>query len=84
MTSPEKRIYRGALKAQNNPDGLSFEEFQRLMGGLGWINDHQTGSHQIWYSPNRYRVSVQNRKGRAKGYQVRQFLNRYYEENNNE
>ena len=69
-------------KAINNPDGLSFDEFQTLMKRSGWIMDHQKGSHQIWYSPKKYRLSIQNRNGKAKGYQVRQFLVRLEEENN--
>jgi len=76
MSRHEKLI----SKAKNNPDGLSFSEFQTLMTRCGWVMDHQSGSHQIWYSPKSYRISVQNRNGKAKGYQVRQFLARFYEE----
>lgn len=61
-------------KAEQNPSGLSFTEFQTLMQQCGWMQDHQRGSHQIWYSPEGKRISIQNRKGMAKGYQVRQFL----------
>jgi len=61
-------------KAQRNPSGLSFSEFQTLMNQCGWEKDHQKGSHQIWYSPQGARISIQNRAGMAKGYQVRQFL----------
>jgi len=68
-------------KAKNNPEGLSFAEFQTLMSRCGWIVDHQSGSHQIWYSPKGHRISVQNRNCKAKGYQVRQFLERFKEEN---
>lgn len=46
----------------------------------GWILDHQRGSHQIWYSPKSFRLSVQDRNGRAKGYQVKQFLTKLEEE----
>jgi len=70
-------------KAKNNHDGLSFGEFQTLMSRSGWVVDHQTGSHQIWYSPGRHRISVQNRNGKAKGYQVKQFLIRLAEETKN-
>lgn len=61
-------------KAKRNPEGLSFAEFQTLMTRLGWVKDHQKGSHQIWYSLEGIRISIQNRNGMAKGYQVRQFL----------
>lgn len=68
------------IEAKNNPDGLSFSDFQTMMLRCGWIKDHQSGSHQIWYSPKSYRISVQNRNGKAKGYQVKQFLLRLEEE----
>ena len=71
-------------KARNNPDGLSFSDFETLMSRLKWVMDHQSGSHQIWYSPKGYRISVQNRSGKAKGYQIKQFLNQYDEESCNE
>jgi predicted RNA binding protein YcfA (HicA-like mRNA interferase family) len=67
-------------KALNNPSGLSFDDFCTLMLHQGWVMDHQRGSHQIWYSPKSYRLSVQNRDGKAKGYQVKQFLTRLEEE----
>ncbi|TAK79144.1 MAG: type II toxin-antitoxin system HicA family toxin [Gammaproteobacteria bacterium] len=70
-------------KAKNNPNGLSFDDFQTLMRRYGWVLDHQKGSHQIWYSPKSYRISVQNRNGKAKEYQVKQFLLRLEEENDN-
>jgi len=74
MTRREKLI----TKAENNPKGLSLSEFQTLLSQSGWVLDHQTGGHQIWYSPRRYRLSVQEgRSGKAKGYQVEQFLARY-------
>lgn len=62
------------LKAKNNPRGLRFEEFCKLLCSYGWIKDHQTGSHQIWYSPNKQRISIQNKNGKAKEYQVKQFF----------
>jgi hypothetical protein len=40
-------------KARENPDGLSFGDFETLMRRFKWVLDHQTGSHQIWYSPNK-------------------------------
>lgn len=64
-------------KARNNPEGLSFKDFETLLSRSGWILDHQSGSHQIWYSPKHSRISVQNKSGKAKRYQIIQFLNRY-------
>lgn len=80
MTKEEKLLE----KAENNPNGMSFNDFQTLMRRKGWVLDHQTGSHQIWYSPRSNRLSVQNRNGKAKGYQVKQFLNILAEEAKNE
>ena len=77
MTKKEKLLE----KAENHPNGLSFEDFQTLMKRYGWVVDHQRGSHQIWYSPKFYRLSVQNWNGKAKGYQVKQFLTRLETEN---
>ncbi len=61
-------------KAYNNPNGLNFSDFVTIMKQNKWTFDHKNGSHQIWYSPRGYRISVQNRKGKAKSYQVKQFL----------
>ena len=79
MSKDEKLL----KKAIHNPAGLSFNEFTTLLRRCDWIMDHQTGSHQIWYSPKKQRLSVQNRAGKAKGYQVKQFLELYREEFNN-
>lgn len=76
MSKREKLLQQ----AVNNPAGLSFDDFCTLMKHQGWSLDHQRGSHQIWYSPGLYRLSVQNRDGKAKSYQVKQFLTRLNEE----
>ena len=78
MTKKEKILD----KAKNHPDGLSIDDFRTLMKHHGWTLDHQNGSHQIGYSPKSYRLSVQDRGGKAKGYQVKQFLTRLDEEDN--
>lgn len=67
-------------KARNNSHGLHFEEFESLMNLCSWIFDHQSASHRIWYSPKGQRISVQPKGAMAKGYQVKQFLNIYDEE----
>ena len=78
MTKHQKLLAR----AMNNPKGLSFVDFKTLLSYAGWILDHQTGSHQIWYSPTGYRLPIQEgRNGKAKGYQVEQFLLQYEVEN---
>jgi HicA toxin of bacterial toxin-antitoxin, len=62
-------------KAKNNPQGLRFDEFETLLSLYDWVFDHQTGSHRIWYSKTKARLSIQPTKnGQAKTYQVKQFL----------
>ncbi len=81
MTKHEKLT----MKARENPAGLSFKEFVTLLSRSGWLFDHQTGSHQIWYSPGGVRLSVQEgRDGKAKSYQVKQFLACFDEEKTHE
>ncbi|QTA84168.1 type II toxin-antitoxin system HicA family toxin [Desulfonema magnum] len=80
MTKSEKLL----SKARNNPSGLSFSEFERLLSHNGWTFDHQKGSHRIWRSPGGTRLPVQcSSGGKAKGYQVRQFLKQHGKERKN-
>ena len=68
--------------ARNNPAGLRFDDFQTLLNRLGWTLDRQESSHQIWYSPKGSRLPIQEgRSGKAKPYQVKQFLTTYQREN---
>ena len=67
--------------ARRNPNGLRLGDFETMLKKCGWILDHQTGSHRIWYSPQRHRILIrETRDGKAKGYQVRQFLEQYERE----
>ena len=62
-------------KAEANPSGLRFGELETLMQQWGWELDRQKGSHRVWKSPKGARLPVQEGKGgKAKGYQVKQFL----------
>ena len=70
MTQQEKLL----AKAKRHSEGLRFIEFQNLMRQYGWEKDHQRGSHEIWYSKQGFRLSIQNKNNMAKGYQVKQFL----------
>ncbi|RKU06362.1 type II toxin-antitoxin system HicA family toxin [Candidatus Poribacteria bacterium] len=72
-----RRRDRLLAKARNNPNSLNFREFEILLSRCGWIFDHQTGSHRIWYSPRGYRLPIQSKRAQAKGYQVREFLIQY-------
>ncbi len=68
--------------ARNNPAGLRFADFETLLARSGWLMDRQGGSHRVWYSPKGSRLSIQEGKaGKAKPYQVRQFLTVYQSEN---
>ena len=70
-------------KARRNPNGLQFREFERLLRRCGWVQRRQRGSHQVWYSPNGYRLIIQPDRSMAKGYQVKQFLKQYNQEETN-
>ena len=72
-----KRKDRLLAKARNSPNSLRFREFETLLSQCGWVFDHQTGSHRIWYSPQGYRLSIQSKRAQAKLYQVKEFLIRY-------
>ena len=78
MTKRDKLL----LKALNNPAGLRFSEFETLIVQCGWIFRRQAGGHRIYFSPGRYRLPTQpDENGRAKRYQVEQFLTQYEVEN---
>ena len=63
------------LKAYNSPASLSFADFQRLVEGFEFRLDRTSGSHHIYVRADiREIVNIQSRKGAAKPYQVRQFL----------
>ena len=70
MTQREKLL----LRSMNNPADLSFDDFRAILKHESWVFDHQTGSHQIWYSTKGSRLSIQSNNGKAKSYQVKQFL----------
>ncbi|PNW57401.1 UNVERIFIED_CONTAM: hypothetical protein BEN50_00705 [Euhalothece sp. KZN 001] len=76
MTKKEKL----EKKAKERPQNLTFEEFETLLRQSEWILSRQKGSHRLWCSPNGQLLPIQPRKdGKAKLYQVQQFLN-YQEE----
>lgn len=67
--------------AINNPAGLRFDDFETLLARCDWTLDRQGGSHRVWYSPKGARLPVQEgQAGKAKPYQVRQFLAIYRRE----
>ena len=63
-------------KARESPGGLRFSEACRLARCLGFEQVRRTaGSHRVFKKPGvRGLINLQNRNGRAIGYQVRQIL----------
>ncbi len=77
MTKREKLLVQAIL----NPASLSFSVFQTLLIQCNWQKRRQSGSHELWYSPQGFRLPVQRgENGKAKEYQVKQFLNRLEQE----
>ena len=78
------KIEKLLAKAINNPAGLSFNDFKTLLKRFEWEKRRQEGSHDLWISPEGHRLPVQPRKdGKAKSYQVKQFLRQKDKENDN-
>ena len=67
-------------KAKRAPNSLTFNDFEALLHACGWEFKRQIGSHRMWYSPLKFRLPIQNYKGKAKEYQVKQFLDEYEKE----
>jgi predicted RNA binding protein YcfA (HicA-like mRNA interferase family) len=54
---------------------VRFADLCKLAGGFGYRLDRVSGSHHIFENPEAARpLNLQNCGGRAKAYQVRQFL----------
>ena len=63
------------LKIINNPRHVSFAELTLLMETYGFRLVRTKGSHHIYSHPNIPElINLQNVQGRAKPYQIRQFL----------
>lgn len=62
-------------KALNSPQNLSFQEMVALIEAFGFRLARVSGSHHIFvHAQVSELVNLQNVKGQAKPYQVRQFL----------
>ena len=62
-------------KALNAPQNLRFADLCSLAEAFGYRLDRVNGSHHIYVHPQADRpLNVQNAGGKAKPYQVRQFL----------
>ncbi|MBI1176743.1 addiction module toxin, HicA family [bacterium] len=54
---------------------IRFEDFRHLVGAFGFVLARVNGSHHIFTHPRVVElVNLQNVKGEAKPYQIRQFL----------
>ena len=62
-------------KALNSPQNLRFQEFCTLTAAFGYKLDRVRGSHHIFVHPQAERpLNLQDSGGKAKPYQVKQFL----------
>ena len=71
MTQKDKLIE----KARNNPAGVRFRELCLLAEHVGFIRRGGKGSHVVYEKEGVLEIlTFQDRKGRAKTYQVKQLL----------
>ena len=62
-------------KALRSPNNFSFSEFVTLVEAFGFRLSRINGSHHIFVHPSvRGLVNLQEVNGKAKSYQIRQFL----------
>lgn len=62
-------------KVLANSRNISFDEFNLLIEAFGFRLDRKSGSHHIFKrSGIRELINIQNVQGKAKPYQIRQFL----------
>ena len=74
-SSSHRRCLELLDHARTNPGGLRFSELIRLAECFGFSRRRQKGSHVVLSLEEALRpLVVQNVKGRAKAYQVRQLL----------
>jgi predicted RNA binding protein YcfA (HicA-like mRNA interferase family) len=63
------------LKTLNAPQNTRFADLCHLAAAFGYTLDRVSGSHHIFVHPQATRpLNLQNDKGKAKPYQVKQFL----------
>ena len=71
----EERTRELYEKALRKPASLKFREASTLAEGVGFWLDRTSGSHHIFiHKSTRVLLNLQNVKGQAKPYQVRQLL----------
>ena len=61
--------------ARNNPNNLNFGDFETLVRRFGFLHARTSGSHRIYKDAMGRLLNIQPRKdGKAKHYQVKEFL----------
>jgi predicted RNA binding protein YcfA (HicA-like mRNA interferase family) len=66
------KIYEKLLAGSRN---IRFGDFCKVAGAFGYRLDRVSGSHHIFEHPQASRpLNLQNDRGQAKPYQIRQFL----------
>jgi len=69
---PRKLLTRLASGSLTN---VSFADFQRFVEAFGWRLSRTSGSHHVYVHPDLDQlVNLQEVRGEAKPYQIRQFL----------
>jgi len=67
-----KKLLSNILQNQKN---VSFSDFENLVAGFGFTLTRQSGSHRIYTNSAVNEIlNLQEVKGQAKPYQVKQFL----------
>ena len=66
-----KKAYEAVLSGRCD-NNMKFRDLQKLILDLGMIFQNQEGSHMRYRHPKGAAVNIQNRKGNAKPYQVKQ------------
>ena len=63
------------LKLINNPENVKFQDFVLIVGAFRFVPARTKGSHNIFLNKEINEIiNIQNYKGEAKPYQIKQFL----------
>ncbi len=70
-----QKIYNDVISGKSD-NNINFNDFRNLIVDLGFNFINQNGSHIQYYNKNiNERMTIQNNKSKAKGYQVKQLRN---------